>query len=106
MSKRSIRIFLPALLILVFAIPPGCSWVDMKQREVIFRPVRDNWRGYSGEQEQATIRIPVGDNGDHLSAWWMPAATADAPALLYLHGARWNLTGSSSRIARYRQLGF
>jgi len=26
--------------------------------------------------------------------------------MLYLHGARWNLTGSSSRIARYRQLGF
>ncbi|MEP6702749.1 MAG: alpha/beta fold hydrolase [Betaproteobacteria bacterium] len=36
----------------------------------------------------------------------MPAPTAGAPALLYLHGARWNLTGSSGRIARYRQLGF
>ena len=79
----------------------------MKQREFIFRPVKDDWRGYSGDHEKAAIRIPVGADADHyLAAWWMPAERADAPALLYLHGARWNLTGSSSRIARYRQLGF
>ena len=95
-----------AALFAVLAIPTGCSWVDAKQREFIFRPVRDDWRGYGGEAEQAQVKIPVGQNGDELSAWWMPAPTAGAPALLYLHGARWNLTGSSGRIARYRQLGF
>ena len=79
----------------------------MKQREVIFRPVKDDWRGYSGESDQAAIKIAVGEEWRSLlAAWWMPAADKDAPALLYLHGARWNLTGSSSRIARYRALGF
>ena len=107
MPKRLARFLLPLIAAaIILALPGGCSWIDMKQREVIFRPVKDNWRGYSGESEQATIRIPVGDNGDYLSAWWMPAAKPDAPALLYLHGARWNLTGSSGRIARYKQLGF
>lgn len=100
------RLFLVAALSAIIALPAGCSWLDVKQREFIFRPVKDNWRGYSGAGDQAQIKIPVGDTGDLLSAWWMPAPTADAPALLYLHGARWNLSGSSSRIARYRQLGF
>ena len=106
MSSRFLRYALPLLIMAAIGLPAGCSWIDMKQREVIFRPVKDDWRGYSGESEKAAIKIAVGDAGDHLSAWWMPAATADAPALLYLHGSRWNLTGSSSRIARYRQLGF
>jgi alpha-beta hydrolase superfamily lysophospholipase len=104
--SRTARVVLIALLFGILAIPGGCSWIDVKQREFIFRPVKDDWRGYSGNAEGATIRIPVGANGDTLSAWWLPAPTAGAPALLYLHGARWNLTGSSSRIARYRQLGF
>ena len=103
---RFARLLTLALLAVALAIPGGCSWIDVKQREFIFRPVKDNWRGYGGEAEHAQLRIPVGADGDMLSAWWMPAATANAPALLYLHGARWNLTGSSSRIARYRQLGF
>src|SRR4030095_14597208 len=30
----------------------------------------------------------------------------NAPVILYLHGARWNLTGSVTRIDRWRQLGF
>src|SRR5438132_72245 len=104
--SRTSRAVIVALLFATLAIPGGCSWIDAKQREFIFRPVKDDWRGYSGEAEAAQIRIPVGANGDFLAAWWMPAATAGAPALLYLHGARWNLTGSSGRIARYRQLGF
>ena len=104
--RNSRRILLLCILSAVLALPVGCSWIDVKQREFIFRPVKDDWRGYSGDMDKAQVRIPVGDNGDNLSAWWMPAPAADAPALLYLHGARWNLTGSSSRIARYRQLGF
>jgi pimeloyl-ACP methyl ester carboxylesterase len=100
------RLFVIAAVVAAVAVPGGCSYIDVKQREFIFRPVKDDWRGYGGESEHAQIKIPVGTNGDTLAAWWMPAPTANAPALLYLHGARWNLTGSSSRIARYRALGF
>jgi alpha-beta hydrolase superfamily lysophospholipase len=34
------------------------------------------------------------------------AAQANAPALLYLHGARWNLTGSTWRTQKWREAGF
>src|SRR6266478_6712900 len=104
--KSFFRVLILAALFGASALPGGCAWIDVKQREFIFRPVKDDWRGYGGEADNAQLKIPVGNNGDTVAAWWMPAATAGAPALLYLHGARWNLTGSSSRIARYRQLGF
>ena len=48
----------------------------------------------------------MGGNGHKLHAWWLKAENPDAPALLYLHGARWNLTGSVSRVDRWRKLGF
>ena len=50
--------------------------------------------------------IPVGNQKHQLHAWWLPADDARAPVVLYLHGARWNLTASVSRIERWRQLGF
>jgi alpha-beta hydrolase superfamily lysophospholipase len=50
--------------------------------------------------------IPVGTEGHKLHAWWLKAEDPKAPVLLYLHGARWNLTGSITRIDRWRNLGF
>ena len=34
------------------------------------------------------------------------SANADQPILLYLHGARWNITGSAFRMRRMQELGF
>jgi len=44
--------------------------------------------------------------GQQLHAWFLPAPDPKAPVVLYLHGARWNLTGSVTRIDRWRKLGF
>lgn len=47
------------------------------------------------------------NGGEHrLHAWFAKADDPAAPAILYLHGARWNLTGSVTRIDRWRQMGF
>lgn len=35
-----------------------------------------------------------------------PAQDRKAPVMLYLHGARWNVTGSAPRIRRMQELGF
>ena len=35
-----------------------------------------------------------------------PLASRKGPVLLYLHGARWNVEGSSARIRRMQELGF
>lgn len=43
---------------------------------------------------------------EQLHGLWLPQPRADAPVLLYLHGARWNVSGSSGRIRRMHELGF
>ncbi len=50
--------------------------------------------------------MPVGDGTQKLHAWWLESPRPGAPVVLYLHGARWNLTGSVTRIERWRELGF
>lgn len=84
----------------------GCAYVHEKQAEWIFRPAKGAWRGYDPERyrfDEHWIQVAADQK---LHAWWLPGERADAPAVLYLHGARWNLTGSVSRIERWRQLGF
>jgi len=96
-----------AALVVVLATAAGCAYVAERQGELIFRPTKDTWRGYPSAGLQYEERwIPVGTNGDRLHAFWAPADDRAAPLMLYLHGARWNLTGSVTRIERWRRLGF
>ena len=41
-----------------------------------------------------------------LHGLWLPQPRADAPLLLYLHGARWDVRGSAHRMRRMHELGF
>ena len=91
------------------AVIGGCAYLtDERQGELIFRPVKGVWRGYSPERYSFQDHwIEVGNgHGHRLHAWWLEGDRPGAPAVLYLHGARWNLTGSVTRIDRWRQLGF
>ena len=100
------------LFALAASLLGGCAVFDTQQSEWIFRPVRENWRGYQGLPdgvEEVWIKVPGSKSEERIHAWWMPQAgqnAAHAPALLYLHGSRWNLTGSSFRIAKWREMGF
>ena len=96
------------LATLVLGSIGGCATLDNKQSEWIFRPVRDNWRGYQGVPagvQELWLKV-AGADDEKLHAWWAPQPHPDAPVVLYLHGARWNLTGSSFRIQRWRDMGF
>jgi hypothetical protein len=87
----------------------GCAYWTEKQGELIFRPTKEAFWGYNRANLATAPEehwIPVGTEGQQLNAWWMKAEDPKAPAILYLHGARWNLTGSASRIDRWRRLGF
>lgn len=96
-----------AAVILSIALLGGCAYLDAKQGQWIFNPVQGEWRGYRGAPEGTEEKwIPVGRGDEKLYAWWSPAANPDAPVLLYLHGARWNLTGSVTRIPRWNKMGF
>jgi alpha-beta hydrolase superfamily lysophospholipase len=84
----------------------GCAYLSEKQGELIFRPAADTWWGSRPTVAFEEHWIPVGREGQKLHAWWLKGESAAAPAVLYLHGARWNLTGSVTRIERWQKLGF
>jgi fermentation-respiration switch protein FrsA (DUF1100 family) len=84
----------------------GCAELAYKERELVFRvePGTASW--YSGLPSGVReIEIPVSGQ-QHMAAWWWPARDAGAPAVLYLHGSRWNLTGQLFRIAQLHDFGF
>jgi pimeloyl-ACP methyl ester carboxylesterase len=92
----------------------GCAYLDVKQRELIFRPNKaysstpaeygldyeDVWLSVTGAGRVGGAAV------ERLHGWWMPAAERNAPALLYLHGARWSIGNNLFRIARLREAGF
>lgn len=111
-SRRAWR---PARLALgaafVAALLAGCATLDARQREWIFQPRAESWWGgvqaAQGLQE-VWIDFAAPGNGQpvRLHGLWHPQPRADAPVLLYLHGARWDVTGSAPRIRRMHELGF
>jgi uncharacterized protein len=90
----------------MMALAGGCASLDEWQRRSIF-------------QHESSVRYgdrepPAGGvaydlalvNGDRIHTWYVPASERDAPTLLFLHGARRNLSGSFGRIELMRSLGF
>ncbi len=103
---------------LAFALLAGCATLDEKQRAWIFQPSDRSW-GNSGEAaiglDDVWIAFQSKTSGQpvKLHALWLaadsaakPALSGKSPVMLYLHGARWNVSGSSGRIRRMQELGF
>jgi alpha-beta hydrolase superfamily lysophospholipase len=108
-SIRFLRWLLAALSF--FAVLAGCATLDEKQREWIFQPSAGQpaWVPSSAEGLQDVwIEHRSADSGNmlRLHALWMPQPRADAPVLLYLHGARWNVRSSAMRMRRLHSLGY
>ena len=75
----------------------------------------DVWINFTPKKESlsdqlANLASPGDTGGARLHGLWLAAdaATADdkQPVLLYLHGARFNVTGSAPRIRRLQEMGF
>jgi alpha-beta hydrolase superfamily lysophospholipase len=91
------------------AFMAGCATLDEKQRAWIFQPSDRSWDNVTAEgMEPVWIDFNSKVTGEpaRLSALWLANERADAPVLLFLHGARWNVSGSAPRIERMQQLGF
>jgi uncharacterized protein len=91
----------------------GCSTLDERQREWIFQPGDRAWGGsadHADGMQDVWIAFDSKVTGrpSRLHGLWLPAAEGaqDKPVLLYLHGARWNVSGSAPRIRRMQELGF
>lgn len=109
--KRWILLF-AATLATVLALL-GCATLDEKQRAWIFQPSDRSWGGSAGLAEGmqdvwVSFDSRVTGQPARLHGLWLDAdkPAPRAPVLLYLHGARWNVEGSSPRIRRMQELGF
>ncbi|MES2241985.1 MAG: alpha/beta fold hydrolase [Pseudomonadota bacterium] len=99
-------------LSLLIAVLAGCSTLDERQRAWIFQPSDRSWSGglaAAEGMEDVWIGFKAKASGDEqatLHGLWLPADQPKAPVLLYLHGARFNVTGSAPRMRRMQELGF
>ena len=87
----------------------GCAYLDVKQREWIFRAQRDVQAmpsDYGLKYEEVWLTVPGESARERVYAWWIPGPNAQAPALLYLHGTRWSLSNNLFRIQRLQRMGF
>ena len=85
--------------------------LEAQQRRWIFQPegprtdqagvqltgLRDQWVEFSSEATGTPVR---------LHGLWLAQPQADAPVMLYLHGAGWDLSGSLQRMQHLHALGF
>ncbi len=97
------------LAVLLIGLPAGCSVLQHKERELVFRiePGQASWfRGLPAGVQELDLRPRSFTANQSLHAWWWPAQRADAPAILYLHGVRWNLTGQLFRIEQLHAMGY
>ncbi len=118
LQRRSARLALGAGL--AWLTLAGCAALDEKQRAWIFQPTDRAWGNSASvaegmqdvwiEYDSVVTSQPVRLHGLWHAADAAPTAastgTACHPVLLYLHGARWDVRGSASRIRRMQELGF
>jgi pimeloyl-ACP methyl ester carboxylesterase len=106
---------MPYRVVAVFSIAiaalAGCAGLDEQQRRWIFQPSNDTWGGAlaaADGMQDVWIRFRSEATGAdaNLHGLWLPQRDAQAPVLLYLHGARWNVRSSAARMRRMHGLGF
>jgi fermentation-respiration switch protein FrsA (DUF1100 family) len=99
-----------ALAIIIATFPAGgLALLAHKERDLIFRiePGIAGWyNGLPAGVQELDLPVSSALGSASLHAWWWPAASRAAPAILYLHGSRWNLTGQLYRIQQLRDFGF
>lgn len=100
----------------------GCSHLQARQREAIYRPTPGIPASFTGLQapdeayslpwsEPQAVRLIGGERlpagaPQSVHLWWMPQASGPGPSLLYLHGTFRNLYRNRPKIDALREAGF
>jgi hypothetical protein len=100
-----------AAALLALGLFAGCTTLDEQQRKWILMPTPAStrwWGGSTDGMDEVWIehRSALAGQTVRLHALWHAHADADAPVLLYLHGARRTVEGSAFRIRHLQDLGF
>jgi alpha-beta hydrolase superfamily lysophospholipase len=87
----------------------GTAALQHEEERLTFRVVKETPGWYAGLPEgvdEFDIPVSQGADAQRIHAWWWPAENPNAPAVLYLHGTRWSLTGQVFRLEQLRAFGF
>jgi pimeloyl-ACP methyl ester carboxylesterase len=103
-----------AVAVQLCATLAGCIIVDYEQRRWIFQPVDDTWSpGLAAAEGMQDVWIDFvsthpEQRGEavRLHGLWLPQPETEAPALLFLHGVRWDVRASAPRMRQLYALGF
>jgi alpha-beta hydrolase superfamily lysophospholipase len=104
-SRRQLK-HLFATAVVCAAGVVGCTQLDAWQRQTIFSPEPQRqswWRDPPAGTEIFNISLPL---KEHVQAWYWQSPLPNAPTVLYLHGARWNLNGSAFRMEAWTAMGY
>jgi pimeloyl-ACP methyl ester carboxylesterase len=99
------------LMLVLLAYLLLCAYMWATQKHYIFkpRPLMQTTPGRLGLKFEE-VHIPSGSGEEHgdLYGWWLPADSADAPTMLYLHGNDKNISAASDleRAVRLRGMGY
>ena len=107
--SRSIKLRAAIGVAFIALLVAGCVGLELKERELVFRPVRESAGWFSAMPDGVReLYLPVGTGSaaERIHAWWWPDENSAAPVIFYLHGSRWNLTGHLNRISQLRRFGF
>src|SRR5207245_5392581 len=105
---RVVRRVAATLAVIGILLVGSSAALEHEERTLTFRVVHRVAGWYSGLPDGVQeLDLPVGNGSDvqHIHAWWWPAQDPKAPVVLYLHGARWDLTGQVFRLEQLRGFG-
>ncbi len=106
---RRRRLAFACMAAMIIGLPACCAVLQHTERKLLFRiePGTAGWyHGLPGTVQELDLQPKSFKAGQNIHAWWWPAERANAPAILYLHGVRWNLTGQLFRIEQLRAAGY
>ncbi len=106
---RRRRLAFACMAALIIGLPASCAVLEHTERKLLFRiePGTAGWyHGLPNTVQELDLQPKTFKAGQNIHAWWWPAERANAPAILYLHGVRWNLTGQLFRIEQLRAAGY
>lgn len=99
------RLTISALLMLNLS---ACAWLDVKQREAIYRPTIGTATDLlgSGPDDERFFAVVPSSGGQRVELWWLPHSDPKAPSLLYLHGTFRTLFENKHKVDALRAAGF
>lgn len=106
MHIRQHPILMVFTCIVLVAAAGGYTWLDRWQRQTIFSVELGESRWSRATPEGTDVFDITLPGGDTVRAWYLGQADPQAPAVLYLHGSRWNLNSSVFRMERWARMGY